>query len=127
MRHSLSAACTRTKSSVGRTGLVRKSSAPAPRLVTGAPPPDGESAIFNMDSLMRVMGISLERGVTILATLGACRNVIPNAEFQRFIGELEVQVTEGRGIAEAFGGPGGEQERGHLVSVPCERFDPWRR
>ena len=52
--------------------------------------------------LMRVMGISLERGVTILATLGACRNVIPNAEFQRFIGELEVQVTEGRGIAAGF-------------------------
>lgn len=52
--------------------------------------------------LMRVMGISLERGVTILATLGACRNVIPNAEFQRFLGELEVQVTEGRGIAAGF-------------------------
>lgn len=54
--------------------------------------------------LMRVMGISLERGVTILATLGACRNVIPNAEFQRFLGELEVQVTEGRGIAAGFRG-----------------------
>jgi type II secretory pathway component PulF len=52
--------------------------------------------------LMRVMGISLERGVTILATLGACRNVIPNAEFQRFIGDLEIQVTEGRGIAAGF-------------------------
>jgi type II secretory pathway component PulF len=52
--------------------------------------------------LMRVMGISLERGVTILATLGACRNVVPNAEFQRFLGELEVQVTEGRGIAAGF-------------------------
>lgn len=52
--------------------------------------------------LMRVMGISLERGVTILATLSACRNVVPNAEFQRFIGELEVQVTEGRGIAAGF-------------------------
>ncbi|HBI70577.1 MAG TPA: hypothetical protein DDZ22_16715 [Massilia sp.] len=52
--------------------------------------------------LMRVMGISLERGVTILDTLGACRNVIPNAEFQRFLGELEVQVTEGRGIAAGF-------------------------
>ncbi|MFC5477441.1 type II secretion system F family protein [Massilia suwonensis] len=52
--------------------------------------------------LLRVMGISLERGVTILATLGACRNVIPNAEFQRFLGELEVQVTEGRGIAAGF-------------------------
>jgi type II secretory pathway component PulF len=52
--------------------------------------------------LLRVMGISLERGVTILATLNACRNVIPNAEFQRFIGTLETQVTEGRGIAAGF-------------------------
>jgi len=52
--------------------------------------------------LMRVMGISLQRGVTILDTLGACRNVIPNAEFQRFLGELETQVTEGRGIAAGF-------------------------
>ena len=52
--------------------------------------------------LMRVMGISLERGVTILATLGACRNVIPNAEFQHFLGELEEQVTAGRGIAAGF-------------------------
>lgn len=52
--------------------------------------------------LMRVMGISLERGVTILATLDACRNVVANAEFRRFIGELEVQVTQGRGIAAGF-------------------------
>jgi type II secretory pathway component PulF len=52
--------------------------------------------------LMRVMGISLERGVTILATLDACRNVIPNAEFRRFIGQLEIQVTEGKGIAAGF-------------------------
>ncbi len=52
--------------------------------------------------LMRVMGVSLERGVTILDTLGACRNVIPNAAFQRFLGELETQVTEGRGIAAGF-------------------------
>jgi type II secretory pathway component PulF len=52
--------------------------------------------------LMRVMGISLERGVTVLATLAACRDVIANAEFQRFIGQLEIDVTEGRGIAAGF-------------------------
>jgi len=52
--------------------------------------------------LLRVMGVSIERGVTILATLGACRNVIPNAEFQQFLGEVELGVTEGNGIAEAF-------------------------
>ncbi len=52
--------------------------------------------------LMRVMGISLERGVTILATLSACRDIVPNAEFQLFIARLEVQVTEGKGIAAGF-------------------------
>jgi type II secretory pathway component PulF len=52
--------------------------------------------------LLRVMGISLERGVTILATLNACREVIPNAEFRDFIGRLEIQVTEGKGIAAGF-------------------------
>ena len=52
--------------------------------------------------LLRVMGTSLERGVTILATLGACRNVIPNAEFQQFLGQVELGVTQGRGIAAAF-------------------------
>lgn len=52
--------------------------------------------------LMRVMGISLERGVTILATLAACRNVVANAEIQDLIGELERQVTEGKGIAAGF-------------------------
>jgi len=52
--------------------------------------------------LLRVMGVSLERGVTILATLTACRNVVPNAAFQAFIAELEVQVTEGKGIAAGF-------------------------
>lgn len=52
--------------------------------------------------LMRVMGISLERGVTILATLAACREVVPNAEFQHFIAQLETQVTEGKGIAAGF-------------------------
>jgi type II secretory pathway component PulF len=52
--------------------------------------------------LMRVMGISLERGVTILATLAACREVVPNREFHRFIVRLEGEVNEGKGIAAGF-------------------------
>lgn len=52
--------------------------------------------------LMRVMGISLERGVTVLATLAACREVVPNLEFHRFILQLEREVTEGKGIAAGF-------------------------
>ena len=52
--------------------------------------------------LMRVMGISLDRGVTILATLAACRDVVPNREYQLFLARLETQVTEGKGIAAGF-------------------------
>ena len=52
--------------------------------------------------LLRVMGISLERGVTILATLEACRAVVPNADVRRFIRALEDDVTEGKGIAAGF-------------------------
>ena len=52
--------------------------------------------------LLRVMGISLEHGVTILATLEACRAVVTNADFQRFILDLERDVTEGKGIAAGF-------------------------
>ncbi len=52
--------------------------------------------------LLRVMGISLERGVTILATLEACRAVVPNADVRDFILRLEADVTEGKGIAAGF-------------------------
>lgn len=55
-----------------------------------------------MTRLLRVMGISLERGVTILATLEACRAVVPNADIQGFIRDLETDVTEGKGIAAGF-------------------------
>ncbi|MDB5728507.1 MAG: hypothetical protein JWQ00_1712 [Noviherbaspirillum sp.] len=54
--------------------------------------------------LMRTMGISLQYGVTILATLTACREIISNREFQAFVTRLEADVNEGRGIAEGFKG-----------------------
>lgn len=54
--------------------------------------------------LMRTMGISLQYGVTVLATLTACREIIPNREFQAFMARLETDVTEGKGIAEGFRG-----------------------
>lgn len=54
--------------------------------------------------LMRTMGISLEHGVTILATLTACREIVPNAEFRAFIEKLESDVTQGQGIASGFKG-----------------------
>jgi type II secretory pathway component PulF len=55
-----------------------------------------------MTRLLRVMGMSLERGVTVLATLEACRGIVKNGDVQRFILDLERDVTEGRGIAAGF-------------------------
>jgi type II secretory pathway component PulF len=52
--------------------------------------------------LLRVMGISLQRGVTILATLEACRAIVGNRDVQEFIRGLEADVTEGKGIAAGF-------------------------
>ena len=52
--------------------------------------------------LMRVMGLSLDRGVTILATLAACREIVANRQVQEFLQGLENQVTEGKGIAAGF-------------------------
>jgi type II secretory pathway component PulF len=62
----------------------------------------GIFAEIYLTRLLRVMGMSLERGVTILATLEACRGIVRNADVQRFILELETDVTEGKGIAAGF-------------------------
>jgi type II secretory pathway component PulF len=72
------------------------------RLKLRAPLLRGVFAKIYLTRLLRVMGISLERGVTILATLQACRAVVPNADVQRFILDLERDVTEGKGIAAGF-------------------------
>lgn len=52
--------------------------------------------------LLRVMGMSLEHGVTVLATLEACRGVVTNSDVQQFVAQLEADVTEGKGIAAGF-------------------------
>lgn len=51
---------------------------------------------------LRVMGLSLAHGVPVVDTLQACRELIRNSVFARFIESLRVQVTEGRGIARGF-------------------------
>lgn len=52
--------------------------------------------------LLRTMGVSLQRGVTVLDTLKACREVVHNAEIQSFIEQLEFAVTQGQGISPGF-------------------------
>lgn len=51
---------------------------------------------------LRVMGLSLANGVPVVDALQACRDLVRNAAFARFIDSLHLQVTEGRGIARGF-------------------------
>ncbi len=51
---------------------------------------------------MRVMSLSLNNGVGILETLRSCKDVVRNIHFQQFIGEVELKVEEGSGIAAGF-------------------------
>ncbi len=51
---------------------------------------------------LRVMGLSLGNGVSVADTLQACREVIDNHLFHRFIVEVESRVQEGSGLATGF-------------------------
>jgi type II secretory pathway component PulF len=55
-----------------------------------------------MARVMRVMGTSLGNRVSVLDTLAACRDTVPNREFGRFLRRVEERVVEGRGFASAF-------------------------
>ena len=51
---------------------------------------------------MRVMGLSLANGVTVVDTLKGCREVVSNRVFQNMIADVEIQVQQGNGIAAGF-------------------------
>ncbi len=51
---------------------------------------------------LRVMGLSLANGVTVMDALASCRDVVSNGLFQRFIATVEARVKEGGGFASAF-------------------------
>jgi len=51
---------------------------------------------------LRVMSLSLGNGVSMLDALGACKDVVHNTAFRRFIGHVEKLVEEGNGIARGF-------------------------
>lgn len=57
--------------------------------------------IYLVQSL-RVMGLSLTHGVSVVDALNACRDVVKNVEFRRFMQQVETQVQQGKGIAEGF-------------------------
>ena len=57
--------------------------------------------IYLVQSL-RVMGLSLTHGVSVVDALNACRDVVKNVEFRRFMHQVQTLVQQGHGIAEGF-------------------------
>lgn len=55
-----------------------------------------------MVQVLRVMSLSLKNGVPMIETLNACRDVVANSLFKRFIDNVEVLVTEGAGVSVGF-------------------------
>lgn len=51
---------------------------------------------------MRLMSMSLSNGVSVMDTLEACREVVNNNVFNRFITQLQTHVDEGAGFALGF-------------------------
>lgn len=51
---------------------------------------------------LRVIGLSLANGVSVMDALASCREVVSNHVFQRFISDVENKVKEGGGFSAAF-------------------------
>jgi len=52
--------------------------------------------------LMRVMSLSMSKGVSVMDTLASCRGVVKNHLFQQFIRDVELRVEAGEGISAGF-------------------------
>ncbi len=57
-----------------------------------------------MIHMLRVMGLSLANGVSVVDALKSCREVVDNHLFRRFMADIERGVGEGRGLAAGFEG-----------------------
>jgi type II secretory pathway component PulF len=55
-----------------------------------------------MIQCLRIMSLSLGNGVPMMETLAACKDVVLNKTFRRFIGQVEKHVEEGNGISRGF-------------------------
>ncbi len=51
---------------------------------------------------MRVLGVSLDKGVSVPDALASCREVVSNRDFRKFLTSVEEKVNEGGGFAAAF-------------------------
>ena len=57
--------------------------------------------IYLIQSL-RVMGLSLANGVSVIDSLASCRDVVNNLVFRRFMSQAIKYVSDGKGIGAAF-------------------------
>jgi type II secretory pathway component PulF len=51
---------------------------------------------------LRVMGLSLANGVSVIDSLASCRDVVDNLLYRRFMSKAIKSVTDGKGIAACF-------------------------
>lgn len=51
---------------------------------------------------MRVMGLSIQNGVSVPDTLDSCRGVVSNDQFKQLINRIEQHVQDGHGLAHGF-------------------------
>jgi type II secretory pathway component PulF len=51
---------------------------------------------------LRVMGLSLANGVSVIDSLASCRDVVDNLLFRRFMARAIKSVTDGKGLAACF-------------------------
>lgn len=61
-------------------------------------------AELNLVQMLRVMSLSLGNGVPMVETLRACRDVVDNLVFKRFVDHVTQVVREGGRIAQGFDG-----------------------
>lgn len=52
--------------------------------------------------ILRVMSLSMSKGVSVMDTLASCREIVNNRLFQQFIEDVERRVQAGEGIAVGF-------------------------
>jgi type II secretory pathway component PulF len=64
-----------------------------------------------LSQTLRVLSLSLSHGVPMVDALIACRDVVRNTVFQRFLADVERGVREGRGLSVGF------QEAGFIPSL----------
>ena len=60
------------------------------------------TAELYMVQVLRVMSLSLGNGVPMVETLQACRDVVDNRVFKKFLDRVENLIQEGRGLATGF-------------------------